>query len=175
MTTKAQPSIEDYYDELTTDWVELSDVLKTYEGLSEFCVNQEFRDYSMSLLASIHHVDSIVLDFLKEPATERVIGTHEYHATLKEIHKMEIEYSSWEFMNFLRESCLERKELEKNKRDQGPATAQSGFDGEILVLETSLNKYLKHVDKRVRNMGDHIHRIHPDRFSLEMLVNYSSY
>lgn len=174
LVSLAQPSIEDYYDDLTTDWLELSGVIKTYEGLSAFCTNDGFRTYAMDLLGSIHHCDSVVLDFLQEPGTEAILGAHLYRETLKEIWEMELKYSSLEFVTHLKESCKSRNQLEHEKRNLVNETGANGYDGQILLLEADLNKYLKHIDKRIKSMDEYIHKIHPDRFTKELLAGYRS-
>ncbi len=69
-----QEHIEAQYDELTQQWLELSEVLKLYEGLSAFCHDEEFREYATTILEKIHHCDSVMLDFLNDPSTALVIG-----------------------------------------------------------------------------------------------------
>lgn len=167
LITRSQDyTIEDKYDRLTENWLEVSAELKNYAGLSTFCVSEEFRDYTTTILKEMHHYDSVVMDFLKEPGAEELIGHHEYKATLKEIGQFEEEYGIKSFMNFLRESCVTRNDLEKNKADLKNEVGMYSYDGQIVVLETDIHRFLKHIDKRVVSIDKHLHKIHPDRFQL---------
>jgi len=157
-------TIEDKYDQLTEKWLELSNELKSYAGLSEFCVNDEFRDYTTSILSEMHHYDSVVLKFLREPGAEELIGHHEYKVTLDEIEKLEEEGGIKEFIHFLRNSCITRNDLEKNKVNLKNDLGMYSYDGQIVVLETDIHRFLTQIDKRVISIDKHLHKIHPDRF-----------
>lgn len=157
-------TIEDKYDRLTEEWLEVSADLKSYAGLSGFCVNDEFRKYTINILKEMHHYDSVVMGFLLEPGAEELIGHHEYKVTLKEIGEFEEEYGIKNFMNFLRESCVTRNDLEKNKENLKNEVGMYSYDGQIVVLETGIHRFLKHIDKRVVSIDKHLHKIHPDRF-----------
>ena len=37
------------------------------------------------------------------------------------------------------------------------------YDGQVIMLETRLSKYLKHLTKKVDMIEEHIHHIHPDQ------------
>lgn len=157
-------TIEDKYDQLTEQWLEVSNGLKSYEGLSGFCGNEDFRNYTISILSEMHYYDSIVMRFLFEPEAVDLIGIHEYKVTMKEIEKMEEEGGIKEFMSFLRESCITRNDLEKNKGDLKNEVGMYSYDGEIVVLEADIHRFLSHIDKRVISIDKHLHKIHPDRF-----------
>jgi hypothetical protein len=164
LTNAQDYTIEDKYDQLTEQWLELSKELKNYEGLAGFCANEEFRNYTISILSEMHHYDSVVMGFLLDPSTEVLIGHHEYVATLKELEKMEEEGSIKEFMSFLRGSCVVRNDLEKKKDDVKNDVGMYSYDGQIVILETEIHRFLTHIDKRVISIDKHLHKIHPDRF-----------
>ncbi|MEP0984111.1 hypothetical protein [Ekhidna sp.] len=168
LTSLKAQNVEDQYEELTNKWLEVSLALKNYDGLSQFCQNPEFREYSITILRDLHHFDSVIIDFLHEPTTELLIGKKEYQKTLKDINNFEVKYSNQAFLNFLRESCITRNDLEKNKEELKKDIGMNSFDGQVLVLESGLSKYLKHIDKRILAIEKHMHMIHPDRIGLQL-------
>ncbi len=155
--------VEDVYDELTEEWQSYSDEIKHYRGLSEFCSNAEFRDRVFLVLKKLHHYDSLVLDIINDPLYTLEIDPKEYRQTLNEIYDLETRYSVKAFSVFLRESCHKRKDLEKEKDQLSNGIGMYSYDGQILMLETDLGKYLKHLDKKFISMRDHLHQIHPDQ------------
>lgn len=155
-------SIEQMYDLLMNDWLKVSERLKTYEGLSEFCAQPDFRDYTTHLLAQLHHYDSLLIDLL-ENNEDSLDGSHREHMkTLKEIQKFETKYSMRGFLVHLRENCIARNEIEKSKKDTQYASGMYSYDGQVAVVEADIHTFLKHIDKRVISIDEHIHRIHPD-------------
>lgn len=160
-------SIEQEYDILTEKWLEVSKELKSYSGLSGFCVQPEFRNHAVGMLKQLHHYDSVVLEFLYDPATEILIGHHEYKVIMHEISSFETKYGIKSFLDFLRESCVTRNDLEKNKKTLELESGMYSYDGQIAVLEADITKFLHHIDKRVVSIDKHLHRIHPDRFQFE--------
>ncbi len=160
----ADVSIEHAYDVLTEKWLAVSENLTHYEGLSSFCLTPEYRKHAVEILTMLHHYDSVVLAFLNEPSTEAIIGHHEYKRTLAEIQKFEKKYDIKSFMTFLKESCITRNDLEKNKKTLVLESGMYSYDGQITILESDLSKFLHHIDKRVVSIDTHLHRIHPDRF-----------
>ncbi len=163
LTVKSQ-DIEQQYANLTDQWLELSEILQSYEGLSAFCKTPELRDYSLDILSQLHHYDSVVLEFLHEPDTETVIGSKEYRRSLKDIEKFENDYDNRSFMAFLRNSCIARNELEKDKEELVNGYGSDSYDGQVLVLENELGKFMRHLDRRIVHIEKHLHLIHPDRF-----------
>ncbi len=160
-------TIEEEYDRLTQSWLELSGVLKSYKGLSDFCDQPKFRDYTVELLKQLHHYDSVVLDFLNDPTTAVMIGHKEHQKTLKEIEGFETKYDIRSFIEFLRESCITRNVLEKNKQDLLMGQGADSYDGQVYILESDIVKFLNHIDKRIVSIDEHLHRIHPDKFQYD--------
>lgn len=163
-------NIEETYEELTLEWLEVSGAIQGYSGLSEFCVTPDFRTYAVDILERLHHYDSVVMDFLRDPQAEVMIGQAEYDKVLKEIGKFESKYDIRSFISFLQESCITRNQLEKNRKDLVHANGADSFDGQVLILVTDISKFLRHIDKRIVSIDEHLHRIHPDKFNHEKLV-----
>ncbi|MEQ8583218.1 MAG: hypothetical protein RIC30_10215 [Marinoscillum sp.] len=156
-------SIEAEYDRLTAKWLEVSDGLKTYEGLSEFCTNNNYRANIIAVLEHLHHYDSLVLDLLQDPTVNTGISHHEYKRSLADIQKLEGDFDMKTFISFLKTSCITRRDLERDKEDLKKESGMYSYDGQLLMLETQLGKFLKHIDKKVVLVDEHVHRIHPDQ------------
>lgn len=150
-------TLENTYDQLTAEWLEISGKLKTYQGLKEFCNNPDFRHSTTKNLQSIHHYDSLVLDRLEDPTRDLDVNQREYRKTARDIKKFERKYDVKGFMDFLRESCMAMRELENNKEDLSREVGMYSYDGQILILETDLRKFLKHIDKKAIDIDDHLH------------------
>ncbi|WP_424963407.1 hypothetical protein [Ekhidna sp.] len=155
--------IEEEYDFLTTQWLNVSDDLSHYGGLSAFCTSEEYRSYTMEILDLLHHYDSIVLDMLRNPTVDLDISSKEYKKTMKDIAKFEEDYDVKGFISFLRESCITRNDLERNKEDLKNEVGMYSYDGQIVILETDIQKFMKKIDKRIIAINDHIHKIHPNQ------------
>jgi hypothetical protein len=156
-------SIEEEYDFLTGQWLEVSGELKTYSGLASYCKQPEFRKHTAHILELLHHYDSLVLDILTDPTSQLHVSKKEQQKTIKDIEKFEEKYSLKNFSALLKESCRTYKDLEKNKDDLVKESGMYSYDGQILILETQLRKFLTSIDKRVVAIDDHIHLIHPDQ------------
>jgi hypothetical protein len=159
---QAQNHIEEMYDKLTEEWLQASKGLKSYAGLADFCTHVEKRKEILNLLHQLHHYDSLVLEILQKHEHE-LDGSHKEHLkTLKDIEKFEHKYTARGFIGFLRESCITRTDLEKNKSTLQKDHGHDSYDGQVHILESHLIKFLKHIDHRVLAIDHHIHKIHPD-------------
>ena len=155
--------IEEEYDHLTAQWLEVSGELKTYSGLTTFCKSAEYSTQTIGILEALHHYDSIVLDIMKNNPINHDVSHREYKKTSKDIGKFETEYG-------IKGSCNTRKDLEKNKKELMKESGMYSYDGQLLVLETQLIKFLKHIDKRVVSIDNHLHMIHPDQIQPVLLL-----
>lgn len=161
-SSQTATSIEDDFDLLTSEWLRISGDMKTYHGLNEFCTSREYRKTALDILDLLHHYDSIVLETLLDPSNNLEISHREYRKTIKDIEEFETEYGIKDFIAFLRESCSTRNELERSKDDLVKDSGVYSYDGQILVLETQLRRYLKNIDKTILAIDDHLHLIHVD-------------
>lgn len=151
--------IEQEFDFLTGEWLKVSGELKTYSGLAHFCKSPDFRTKTTDILELIHHYDSIVLAILKDPTLEMDVSHREYKQTVRDIENFEADYGIKTFLGFLKESCGTWRDLEQNKSDLVNESGMYSYDGQILVLETGLRKFLKHIDKRLIAIDDHVQLI----------------
>ena len=147
-----------HIDELTYRWDEESKALNNYDGLSEFCLSVEYRSKIIILLNDIHHYDSVLFDRLSKAA--RFSKDHEIEKTLKEIEKFEGKYDMRSFLHFLHEECDRRKEIEHNAKELKNDIGANSYDGQIYIIETELNKYIKHITKRMDHIRKHVHHLH---------------
>lgn len=145
-------------DELTYKWDSEAEVLNNYDGLTNFCVKAEYRTSIIDMLNDIHHYDSVLYKRLK--AAYRINKNKEIEKTLDEIANFEKEYSMKNFIHFLHDECKARAELEKNVKDSKGDLGINSYDGQVYIIETELNKYIKHVTKRMDNIRDHVHHLH---------------
>lgn len=162
---QAQMSIEEEYDLLTSEWLLVSEELKTYGGLSQFCTDADYRDQTLHVLNLLHHYDSLLLNLLMDPTAGLDISHKEYKNALADLHEIEDKYDPKTFMAFLRESCITRNELERDKENLMKASGMYSYDGQLLMLETQQRKFLKQIDKRVTLMDEHVHKIHPSHIT----------
>ena len=155
--------IEEEYEFLTEQWLFVSEDLSHYYGLSAFCTNGEYREFAIEILELLHHYDSVVLDILKNPTSDIDISSKEYRKTMDDIASFEGDYDVKSFISFLRESCITRNDLERNKEDLKREVGMYSYDGQVMMLETDLRKFMKKIDKRIVSINEHIHKIHPSQ------------
>lgn len=158
MAQDATETLGQKIDELTYQWDEEAVGLNNYPGLSRFCTSAEYRGEIITLLQDIHHYDSVLYNRLSTAA--RFNNDHEIKSTLKEIEKFEGDYDMKSFIHFLHEECELRNEIEHNAEELKNDIGANSYDGQIYIIETELNKYIKHITKRVDNIRKHVHHLH---------------
>lgn len=151
-STFSQEDIAAKIDELTYEWDEQAVKLSTYEGLSEFCTVAPYRESLVENLRQIHHYDSVLYDIVSQRA--RFGNNSELRKTLRDIEKLESEYSINDFLVFLHEECNARNDIERNAREY-----DEDKDAEVYRLETDLQKYVKDITKRIDVVREHVHHI----------------
>ena len=152
MSVNAQENIGQKIEELTLTWDREAEELGSYSALKEFCNNADYRGTIVGTLKGIHHYDSVLYDALSQKA--RYGGSKEITKTLKDIEKLEEESSIKDFLAYLNEECKAQYQIEKEGRKTG-----ENMDSEIYLLETELQKYVKHITKRVDLVRDHVHHL----------------
>ncbi len=149
----AQENVGEKIEELTLAWDGEADKLATYEGLTEFCTVEPYRNRMIETLRGIHHYDSVLYDVISKKARYGG-GDAEMKKTLKDIEKFETDFSIKEFLVFLHEECNARNDIERNAKKTG-----ENKDAEAYVLETELNKYVKNITKRIDILREHVHHL----------------
>jgi hypothetical protein len=150
------------FDLLAADWLKVSGEMKTYSGLDYYCRIPEYRNKTLDLLHQIHSYDSLILEVMNNPNRIANPNEKELKNTLKDITELEKEYSLVEFKNQLKSSCDFRKDIEKNKKSSKRDFADDSYDGQILILETEIRRFLKHIDNLVLKIDDHLLLLHID-------------
>jgi len=145
-------------EDLTFQWDLESDNLNSYDGLTKFCLDQEYRGEVIDMLNKIHHYDSVLYQRLVKAAHYN--HDSEIEKTLKEISKFEDKYNMKSFIHFLHDECNARKEIENNAEETRNELAQNSYDAQVYVVETEINKFIKHVTKRVDHIRQHVHHLH---------------
>lgn len=139
-------------DDLTLEWDEGAEQLRTYESLKEYCRIKPYRDRTIKLLNQIHHYDTVLymivtekFDANKDPEAE---------ATLKDIDKLEIEYTTASFKKFLHKECNTVNEIENNV----PASSAQ-YGREVKALEKELKKFVDAITAQIDLIDEHVHHL----------------
>ncbi len=158
----ATESIEKQYEYLTDKWLEISDEIKEYKGLSNYCNDPDYQQNSINVLESLHHYNAVVFEILKDTTTDKYSGQKAFKSTLKDIEKFESSHESEKFISFMDDNCDYLQGLEKNRMNLLKQSQMYSFDGRIYILETMLYRFMKRIDKKVVSIDDNIHMIHPE-------------
>jgi hypothetical protein len=164
-------ALEKDYDLLVVAWEKLSVDLKTYSGLQTYCKSDEYKKSTINILEQIHHYDTLILEVMSSTEALAKLDEKEKASTLKEIEKFESEYSVLAFIAKLTAECKYSREIEKDKKYSKSDIGANSYDGQILLLETDLSKFIKHIDSRVEHIDDHIHKLHIDNVRTFKSVN----
>lgn len=149
----------DIFDDLTYQWDREAEKLSTYEGLLEFCQNDEYRYATIDILKGIHHYDSVLYKNLQK-AQRRDRHNHNINKTIKEIENFERNYTTKNFIHFLHGDCDRSVELEKQSASLRKDSGEGSYDNQVYVLEVELGRYVHHVTKKVdqiRNLTHHLY------------------
>jgi alkyl hydroperoxide reductase subunit AhpF len=109
-------------------------------------------------MSEIHHFDSLLYE--KALVAQSRSDDKEIKKLIKEIEGFEGKYSFRDFIHFLKEECDGLKKLEKNSKDLNTATGEESLDGQIYIIEVEMQRYVKHLTKRVDHIRKHVHHLH---------------
>ncbi len=154
----AQSTIE-VFDELTYKWDLEAEKLSSYEGLLEFCNDDNYRYATIDILKGIHHYDSLLYKSLLQ-ARRRDRHNHNINKTIKEIENFEREYTTKNFIHFLHGDCSKSTDLESHSSELRKDSGEGSYDNQVYVLEVELGRYVHHVTKKVdqiRNLTHHLY------------------
>lgn len=140
-------------DGLTVQWDESAIALKDYQGIQNFCSSEKNRRETIELLDQIHHWDTTLYFTVQE----KYEGTHDQEAaeTLKDIEKLETEYSTENFKAFILNECSMLKEID----DSFDQKTLKQYEKEIKKFEKELVKYLNSITYRIDIIDEHIHHL----------------
>lgn len=152
-------SINVKFDRLAAEWLAVSGEMKTYEGLNYYCDDQKYHEGVNDLLVQIHHYDSVVLEWILDPGNNAFEKKRDYRRTRRDIEKFEKKYALESFIDNFRTFCRDRKLLEREKEEAQKDYTEYSYDGQILLIEEEVRRYLHGLDKRVLKIDDDLLRI----------------
>ena len=143
-------------DELTIQWDKQAIELQKYIGLKYYCTAERYRDKTTKLLDKIHHYDTLLYGIV----TRKYASTKDREAeiTLKEIVKVEADYTTKSFKEFLQQECEGFTEIEENFSRE----SSSKYYKEVEKLEKELSKYVGNITMRIDLIDEHIHHLKLD-------------
>ncbi len=140
-------------DNLTVRWDQGAINLKTYQGIQEFCLNSDYQKETIALLDEIHHWDTS-LYFIVQRKFD-ISEDKEAAETLKDIERLETEYSTINFKEFIQNECTDLKVIEDSF---DPATTKQ-YEKGIRQFEKELIKYVNSITFRIDIIDEHIHHL----------------
>lgn len=158
LAQQGEENVVEKFDDLVTRWDLLSADLGSYEGLNKYCTQRQYQEDVLKILNEIHHYDSLLYDRVSKKA--RFNKSHELKKTLQQIEEFEEEYKSPSFISKLHDECVGRREIEKDSKELRSDIAMNSYDGQVLILEADLHKYIVHITKLVDHIKEHIHHLH---------------
>lgn len=154
----ADSSLGESINNLTYRWDKEAEKLSTYDGLITFCDEESYRFEIISLLNDIHHFDSVLYQRLVK--AQRFNHDKEIEKTLEDIREFEDHYAMKDLIHFLHQECLEKGKIEKNAKELKNDIGENSYDGQIYLIEVELNKYIKHITKKVDIIRKHVQHLH---------------
>ncbi|HHP7242805.1 MAG TPA: hypothetical protein ACFCUD_14100 [Cyclobacteriaceae bacterium] len=140
-------------DDLTIKWDKKAVELNSIDGLKNYCRLKNFRDQSKDLLNKIHHYDSVLYKIVKEKynADENA----EAKATLEDIETLEQDYTTKNYLQFLRQECIKFNDIERNYL----ASEKADYDKRVSELEKEINKFITAITKQIDIVDEHVHHL----------------
>ena len=146
-------SITEKVDGLTAQWDEEAKVLKTYNGMRDICKNYSHRMATVSLIKEIHHYDSLLYSTVKGKFDAN--KDPEAKATLNDIKKLEEEYTTKGFLDFIHKECNTFNTIENNFGRYGGKP----YEKEKAKMEKELKKYVDEITQQIDIVDEHIHHL----------------
>jgi 3-phosphoglycerate kinase len=140
-------------DELTIKWDNAALELETYNGLKIYCSTKPYRDETIRMLNKIHHYDTLLYGIVNRKFKDK--KDPEAEMTLRDIKKLEEEYTTKNFKAFIHRECNSVNEIEKNYGRYGGEK----FEKEVRKLEKELAKYVLSITSRIDIIDEHIHHL----------------
>jgi hypothetical protein len=150
---KSDVNIVAIIDDLTVRWDETAIKMKNYQGIQEFCLTQEYRKSTVNLLDNIHHWDTTLYFIVKEKFDTN--QNEEAAETLRDIEKLETQYSTANFKTFITDEC----EILKVIQDNFDKETVKQYEKDIRKFEKELVKYLNSITYRIDIIDEHIHHL----------------
>lgn len=161
--SEVEPPIADQFDVVTMNWIEKSEILKTYEGVASFCRQPTFRKSVNQVLSEIHRYDSLIISKMDDPTVYLSWNKKEEKKTFSDIYNLEEQYGMTAFDEHMRGACNFRKEIESNKESLKNGMGAESYDAKVLLLEADQARYFKKIDKLVLRIDEHLHVLNIDK------------
>ncbi len=151
-----QKSIVPIFDKLTVRWDETALKMKNYQGIQEFCLTPDFQRNTIDLLDQIHKWDTT----LYFTVVEKFDATkdEEARSILEDIEKLEIEYSTLNFKQFIQDECIQLKVIEEHFDSRNVKK----YEKDIRLFEKELVKYINSITYRIDLIDEHAHHLKLD-------------
>lgn len=153
LSAQEEEDIVKIIDDLTITWDKEALKLKTYKGLQEYCSTRPYRTKTIKLLDQIHHYDTLLYGIVQRKYANK--KDSEAEATIKDIEKLEIEYTTKNFKAFIHRECNGVNEIELNYGREGG----NQYKKEVAKLEKELAKYVESITLRIDVIDEHIHHL----------------
>lgn len=148
-----ETKIVDVIDNLTVRWDQGAINLKSYQGIQEFCLDEDYKNETTFLLDEIHHWDTSLYFIVQRKFEEN--EDEEAMETLRDIEKLESDYSTINFKNFIENECTQLKIIQDNF-DQKKVKQ---YEKDIRKFEKELVKYIDNITYRIDIIDEHIHHL----------------
>ena len=151
-----QPNIVKIIDNLTVQWDQSAIELKDYQGIQNFCARTEYKQEIIDLLDDIHHWDTTLYFIVQEKYANS--EDKEAIETLKDIEKLETEYSTENFKHFITDECSQLKVIEEGFDEK----TIKQYTKDIRSFEKEQSKYINSITYRIDIIDEHIHHLKLD-------------
>ena len=153
LSAQEQVNIVSIIDDLTVRWDQKAIELKDYQGIQNFCASETYREETNALLDKIHHWDTTLYFIVQEKFDTS--KDEEAAETLKDIERLETEYSTIKFKEFIQKECTQITIIE----DNFPKETVKQYEKDIRNFEKELVKYLNSITYRIDIIDEHIHHL----------------
>lgn len=151
-------SIVEHFDELDKDWHSIEPTLDNYEGIKTYCTDDNYKEKVHEMLEELHHYDTLIINKMNDASYE--IDNRERKKILRQIEKFEEEFSIPKFLQKLKQECHERHETEHDKKYTKNDFADNSYDGQRLIVEQEISKYMKHITSKIDHIDKYLHHLH---------------
>ncbi|MDI9356896.1 MAG: hypothetical protein QM536_07750 [Chitinophagaceae bacterium] len=156
-----QEDILSRFDEFVGLWDDEAKKLSQYAGLSDYCMIPSYKEDIIEILNGIHHYDSIIYRNLKQK--EKNESSHELRVSIKQIEDFEGNYKPKMFLKKLNSECAMRRTLESEyKKGIDNDLGEQSYDEMVVIVESDLRKYIRHITKLVDHIKKHSHHLLPE-------------
>lgn len=147
-----------HFDDLDKEWHSMEPTLDDYEGLHTYCSQKTYKDRVQTLLAKLHHYDTIIINKMNDASY--MIDNRERSKILKSIEKFEEEYSIPKFLEKLDQECKERHEVEREKKYILNDFSENSYDGQRQIVQVEIKQYMKHITQKIDHIDKYLHHLH---------------